>query len=290
MSATIRGAVPAMAASDCRRPLAYSTGICSFLIFLTIVAGATVGACGGSALFLLRQPANRSSAALPPLGLRRDGKILAPKLAAAGAALLRAAPKTTTPKTTFPETATPETATPETAIIAAPGDSLVRVSSSPVVSCRAPPAISVPGISLPEISLAEISLAGISLPANFQKAAPPSAARPPPHPATGEENAASSHLAAAAVAALTARGDDLLRVGDIASARLYYERAAEAGSEEAAFRMAATFDPAFLSQIGARTMAGDPAKALYWYRWARQLSAANVRLPRASAQPIRDGG
>ncbi len=79
------------------------------------------------------------------------------------------------------------------------------------------------------------------------------------------------------VAALVARGDVLLRAGDIASARLFYERAADDGDGHAALRVGATFDPAFLASVGFRNMSGEPAKALFWYRRALGLGAGEAQ-------------
>ena len=73
-----------------------------------------------------------------------------------------------------------------------------------------------------------------------------------------------------------ARGDAFLRVGDIASARLFYERAADAGNGSAALRLGATFDSAFLSRAGVRGMPGDPARAASWYRRALDLGEATA--------------
>jgi hypothetical protein len=52
------------------------------------------------------------------------------------------------------------------------------------------------------------------------------------------------------IAALVARGDVFLQARDITSARLFYERAADAGDAAAAMRMGGTFDPAFLARAG----------------------------------------
>jgi hypothetical protein len=93
----------------------------------------------------------------------------------------------------------------------------------------------------------------------------------PPQPA-----AVQPHLATAEVAALVKRGDDLVGVGDIASARLFYERAVEAGDGRAALRMGATFDPAFLDRAGIRSVAGNQQEALSWYRHARDLGEAEA--------------
>lgn len=77
------------------------------------------------------------------------------------------------------------------------------------------------------------------------------------------------------VAGLLARGDAFLRAGDIASARLFYERAANGGDGQAALRAGVTFDPAFLASTGLR-MRGDPARAVDWYRRALALGASNA--------------
>jgi TPR repeat protein len=69
------------------------------------------------------------------------------------------------------------------------------------------------------------------------------------------------------------RGDVFLRAGDIASARLFYERAADAGDGQAALRMGATFDPTFLASAGLRNLRGDLAKARLWYHRALGLGA-----------------
>lgn len=74
------------------------------------------------------------------------------------------------------------------------------------------------------------------------------------------------------IAALVARGDALLNSGDIVSARLYYERAANAGDSRAAMLMGETYDPDFLARAGVRGVRGDAAIADSWYRRARELS------------------
>lgn len=72
------------------------------------------------------------------------------------------------------------------------------------------------------------------------------------------------------VQALLQRGDYFLALGDIASARGFYERAAEAGSVAAATGMARTYDPQFLKEIGVIGIRGDKIKAVNWYRRASQ--------------------
>ena len=86
----------------------------------------------------------------------------------------------------------------------------------------------------------------------------------------------SPRLAAAEIAELLARGDGFLRISDVASARLYYERAADAGDGRAALRIGATFDPAFLARAGLGGVRGDVAKTRFWYSRALDLGAAEA--------------
>ena len=85
---------------------------------------------------------------------------------------------------------------------------------------------------------------------------------------------ASPRLAGVEVSELLARGDSFILIGDIASARVFYKRAADAGDERAALRMATTFDPAFLRRAGLRGAFGDAAQARSWYRRAVELGAS----------------
>lgn len=70
-----------------------------------------------------------------------------------------------------------------------------------------------------------------------------------------------------------AKGDELLAEGDVATARLYYQRAVDAGLHEGALAMAISFDPAEIARIGARGLQGDIQTARSWYERARELGA-----------------
>jgi hypothetical protein len=87
--------------------------------------------------------------------------------------------------------------------------------------------------------------------------------------------AAAQVLSAGQITELLTRGDTFLHAGDLTSARLFYERAADAGDPEAAMRMGASFDPAFLDRVGLQVR-GDAAKALSWYRHALDLAASKT--------------
>lgn len=107
------------------------------------------------------------------------------------------------------------------------------------------------------------------------EAAAPAKPVPPPEPAVaGRPEAAKPAAEPAAIlppqeiATLMARGDQLLDTGDVAGARLFYERAAEGGSAAAATAAGKTYDPLFLAQTHARFIQGDPVAAARWYRKA----------------------
>ena len=104
--------------------------------------------------------------------------------------------------------------------------------------------------------------------------APGSTPEPAPQPV-----AVGPRLSAAEIAALVARGDAFLGAGDIASARLFFERAAASGDGRAAMRMAVTYDAGFLDRAGLRGLRGDPEQAALWFRRARELGEGKAEPP-----------
>jgi TPR repeat protein len=78
------------------------------------------------------------------------------------------------------------------------------------------------------------------------------------------------------VSALLQHGDALLATGDIASARLFYEKAAMAGDAMAALRLGETYDSLFLTRAGLTGVHGDRAVAARWYRRASELGASEA--------------
>jgi TPR repeat protein len=67
---------------------------------------------------------------------------------------------------------------------------------------------------------------------------------------------------------LLTRGKTLQTLGDIASARLFFDLAAEFGSPVAAKLMGETFDPFELKEAGIVGLKGDPIEAIEWYQKA----------------------
>jgi hypothetical protein len=79
------------------------------------------------------------------------------------------------------------------------------------------------------------------------------------------------------LAALLKRAKSLLSIGDITSARLLLERAADAQEVEAALMLAGTYDPQVLGSLDLRSVAPDPAAARVWYQKAAELGSADAK-------------
>ena len=97
-----------------------------------------------------------------------------------------------------------------------------------------------------------------------------------PDPVAPPRAVAAPTLPAEEIAALVARGDRFLKAGDIASARLFYQRAAEAGDGHAALFLGATYDPNILARAGLRAVDADAHQAVAWYLRARELGETDA--------------
>jgi len=84
---------------------------------------------------------------------------------------------------------------------------------------------------------------------------------------------------------MMAQGERYLTQGNIAIARQFFQRAADAGLAQGALRLAATFDPAELDRLEAKGVVPDRAEARKWYERAKELGA-----PEAEERLARLGG
>ena len=105
----------------------------------------------------------------------------------------------------------------------------------------------------------------------------PQAVTPPPQPSASP---APSAEAVAQAARFLQRGDEYLQTGDIAAARLFYERAARAGIAQAMTALARTYDPNVLRQRGVVGLTADPARAQFWYGKAAEAERAAANAPK----------
>jgi Bacterial SH3 domain len=70
---------------------------------------------------------------------------------------------------------------------------------------------------------------------------------------------------------LMAHGRKMVDVGYFPGARAYFQRAAEAGSADAALLVGKTYDPSFIEEIGAQGIKPDVKQARVWYERAKAL-------------------
>jgi hypothetical protein len=79
------------------------------------------------------------------------------------------------------------------------------------------------------------------------------------------------------LATLMQRAKGFLATGDLMSARLLLERAADAQEADAALMLAQTYDPDLLGAADVRNIVPEPAKARAWYQKAAQLGSADAQ-------------
>ena len=96
---------------------------------------------------------------------------------------------------------------------------------------------------------------------------------PPPQPVTQPTTPQDRERALR----LVKKGDEQLAEGNVAAARLFYERATDAGLAQGAMALAATFDAVELARIGVRGIQPDAKEARRWYERARHSAPATPR-------------
>ena len=102
---------------------------------------------------------------------------------------------------------------------------------------------------------------------------------PPPAAAPARQ------LDAEELAALLKRARGMIAIGDIASARLLLERAADDAQEaSAALLLAQTYDPAVLGTPDMRSITPDPAMARSWYQKAARFGSMDAQQRLAQMQ------
>ena len=252
-----------------RPPSGLSVGIFLYLLSVGIVATATVGVFYGIAFFFL---AHTTEAMNANATTREHGSDTEPRLSHA---LSNVSP-TYGDRASVPiEPQIPRSAATAALPVASVAPPIARQSIGDVPASDAKDHSF--GKRAPDSGAGEASpdtsppAAQTTEPAPASSVAPPgSSVAPPGLSVTVPASEGAPRLTAIQIAELLARGDSFLHTGDVASARLFYERAAIAGDWQSAMRMGATFDPAFLDRAGVRTV-GDPIRAQSWYRHALDL-------------------
>ena len=198
----------------------------------------------------------------------------APRLRPAGEATRRIVTNQSAPKADA--LSAPATARPSAALAASPPPppttpALAALAASPASPLKATPSAAVMPAPPAAAGPPPPSASGLAPPmAKVANQLPTGAPPAPAHPQT------SPGLSGAEITELLVRGDAFLGTGDIISARLCYERAANADSGVAALRLGTTFDPIVLGRAEVQGIAADPVQALSWYRRARELGVVEA--------------
>jgi len=136
----------------------------------------------------------------------------------------------------------------------------------------------------PELALADQLRALETLPAALTPVIPPAASEAKSETDPNASTAAPIVLPAdvtltpVEISTLLTLGDRSFSSGDVASARLYYGRAANSGDGQAALRLGETFDSVFLEHAHLRSAWGDLTTALSWYRRARDMGIGEAEV------------
>jgi hypothetical protein len=93
---------------------------------------------------------------------------------------------------------------------------------------------------------------------------------PPPAPAPTRT------LDPSEIDVLVKQGQQFVAAGDFVTARLVFQRAAEAGNAAAALALGASYDPVVLSRLGVRGVDADVGKARTWYQKAKEYGAPDA--------------
>jgi hypothetical protein len=154
-----------------------------------------------------------------------------------------------------------------------------------------PPAAQVPAAQTPAPQVAapqEPAPQAAPQPPAAQAAAQPSAppvtvvpkrpagetAEPPPPRANSDQPlpvGPTRQLGQAEIDLLVKQGQQFVAAGDFVTARLVFQRAAEAGNAVAALALGASYDPGVLSSLGVRGIEADVSKARAWYQKAKEF-------------------
>ena len=136
-------------------------------------------------------------------------------------------------------------------------------------SARATAGVTPPRMESPPSQAAERVVFPSSTPSRSEQSETDASQRP---------QTAGSQLPPIETETLLNQGDHLLSQSDVASARLLYQRAAEAGDGRGALRIGMTFDPVFLARLRLHGVRPDKAQAIAWYRRASALGNADAEI------------
>jgi hypothetical protein len=153
-----------------------------------------------------------------------------------------------------------------------PGKPLVSQPVFVASSAPARPRAATPPATTPAVDKDDAALAKLAIALKSDTSAAPASSKGATRSLTIAATSPAAPGSASDMARrLCAQGLVALAAGDITGARLYFERAADAGDARALMALGTTYDPATLARMGALGIKGDAGKARNYY--ARALAA-----------------
>ena len=152
----------------------------------------------------------------------------------------------------------------------------VPASSEPKETAAVAPVAREPGAPSPALAPPLLTTASVPPPASRLEWIAKSDSPPTKRIEPGVLNAPAVQPMNPENAVLMEKGQVLMRSGDIASARLLFQRLANAGIADAALALAATYDPRYLAQHNLIGVVGDETKAACWYQRASELGSVEA--------------
>jgi hypothetical protein len=278
---------PGAPRSERRSTAGLGAGAVFCLCGLGLSAAVTVIAFFGAGLSLLMQhPSRIGHSAIPPAAIAKHLAVITPpavpkpvppSVAAAAASSPLPQAGEAPPPSALPSKAParPAAPVPASAAPAATNAGPRLPADTATAAAEAPPAtVSSPQ---PQTAVRAKPAIGPMAPLEGRSNLPLSGATP--------DQPASLALSKAEILLLLDQGDAAFRRGDLAVARLFYQRSIEAGEGRGALGMGATYDPLFLRRYHLWTQRADLVEARTWYRRALELGASNAepRLDRLKA-------
>lgn len=148
------------------------------------------------------------------------------------------------------------------------------ITPRPAYKSDAPPGVAGRVVQVAAVGLLFVGVAVFLYKGTHSPLPPPATGKPSsvtvlPAPTAAKAPSAqpSNGLSPDLVTALMKRGEQALALGDVAAARLLFQRAADAGNAGAFIALGKTYDPNYVAH-GVRP---DPARAVAWYRKALAL-------------------
>jgi hypothetical protein len=171
-------------------------------------------------------------------------------------------------------------------------ESLTQPQSRPQAS-EPPPQVILPTMTVNQLPSNAVAAAGPAVnqparaiaPANDASRSTPAAPVPTPQSTPSAPLPFANHVVVLdndETIRLIKHGKELLKSGDFAAARLLFERAAGAGSVDAALALGSTYDPLIIKQLGAIAVTPDINSARKWYQIAADRGSAEASLQLAN--------